>query len=446
MRPPCAKLGAVAVFALAMLTCEVGCSNPQTPLVGLTSSGETTSATSTSGTTGRSSSGTAGTTTTSGATSSGASSGTTVIPPMTLINAGATESFGGLALAFAGGEGELFFSYTIDDGGYAFVLQHLTPAGNLIGSPVTVAVGAPSAPPVVAISSDGAEVAACWEDFGIDPDAYHPCGDAGAEALVLCNSVAVGGSTTDGAMDGGFVGCGSSPNLARSTSAVPKDFPTTLLSYVQQYSTAQLKLMYWPWGYGMGTFLGSYRAAAAVAGPSGYTLFLSHTGEFPGLGYAPVEISTTGTVSGNYSIDLYGGGGYFAGVFAVTARSDDGGPQIGIVLATYTNTNGVVSLVLDPTTATISSGTNVSSWPETPLGLVAATSCGSRFAYVYAVDGGNVMLRTSAPDGTLSDAGSTAIGNLGTNATSIAFVATDGGALLALGTAGQIGLYFVACP
>ena len=83
---------------------------------------------------------------------------------------------------------------------------------------------------------------------------------------------------------------------------------------------------------------------------------------------------------------------------------------------------------------------------EIALGLVAATSCGSGFAYVYAVDGGNVMLRTSAPDGTLSDGGSIVIGNLSANATGTAVAATDGGFLLALETSGQIGVFFVACP
>jgi hypothetical protein len=464
------------VFALVTLACEAGCSNPQAPLVGLASSGGTTSATSTSGTTGGSSSGTGGATTTGGATSSGTTGGGTpsgtssgasttggpVIPPTTLIDAGTTAAFAEIALAYANGEAELFFSQTIGDGGYAFALQHLTPAGNPIGAPVAVAVGAPLAPPAVAVASDGMEVAACWEDYGTTPDYYQiwyqPCGGPGSIwPLVLCNSVAVGGSTTDGAMDGGFVGCGSRPSLSMSTSSVVMAMTSTLLSYLLPGGSLQFEVLYWPWGgYGVGTSrldtgTATDTGIAAVAGPKGYTLLVS---DQTGLRYTPVEVLNRGTGGVVFSPGPPDGGGSYPtlllsaeGVeaFAMTHRSDDGGPQIGIVLAAQAS--GVISLVLeDPTTSSTTAPVTVNSPDESPLGLVAATSCGSRFAYVYAVDGGNVMLRTAAPDGALSDGGSTAIGNLGTNATSIAFVATDGGALLALGTVGQIGLYFVPCP
>ena len=82
---------------------------------------------------------------------------------MLQLDAGAGGAFGPIALAAAAAEGELFFSQA-NDAGATYVLQHLSPAGAAVGTGIEVASGTPVGLPNVAVSSNGKEIACCWED------------------------------------------------------------------------------------------------------------------------------------------------------------------------------------------------------------------------------------------------------------------------------------------
>jgi hypothetical protein len=82
---------------------------------------------------------------------------------MLQLDAGSLGAFGPIALAAAAGEGELFFSQA-NDAGSSYLLQHLSPAGAAVGTSFEIATGTPVGQPNVAVSSDGKEIACCWED------------------------------------------------------------------------------------------------------------------------------------------------------------------------------------------------------------------------------------------------------------------------------------------
>jgi hypothetical protein len=367
------------------------------------------------------------------------------ISPVTLIDAGADQTFAGVAVAFAGNEGELFFAET-SDGGYVYLLQHLSAGGTGVDSPVTVAFGAPTSPPNVAVSSDGIEISACWEDYGLDPNVYGSCaGTDTVEAIVKCNSVPLAGTSTDLALDGGYVGCGVLPILGQGLSAAYGYVDITLLTYVQPTSDGQIDNLYCDWGDSIGTGSGSSPLGMPIlASAAGYWMFLGASdevtyGELDLVGGSPCYGYSSGSLNG--PVISYDGGQ----AFSVTTRADDAGTQIGVVVSA--ESVGVVGLVLDdPSTGVTTSAVTLNTADETPLGPVALAGCGSEFWYAYAVDGGNVIAGAFGPDGALLDGGTLLVANLGANANYLSMATSDGGVLLAVGTAAEIGVYFVPCP
>jgi hypothetical protein len=317
---------------------------------------------------------------------------------------------------------------------------------------VTVATGTPSSPPAVAVSSDGVEVAACWDDFGSDPNPFQGCSLAGGLLpIVKCNSVSVAGTATDLAMDGGYVNCGSRPSLEQGSSVASGYLSTTILSYLQPESWGELQILYCDWGDAIAFETSTQPIAnSVIAEASGYLLFM---GSDDSLGFE--QFFLTNRTCPGYSwvqtdagyvilnpILSYDGGQ----AFSVTGRADDGGSQIGIVVSAAST--GVVGLVLDdPATGVTTSPIALNAADETPLGPVAAAGCGSQFWYAYAVDGGDVMAGAFGADGgLLVDGGSWFVGNLGANATNVSLATSDGGLLLAVGTPAEIAVYFVPCP
>jgi hypothetical protein len=368
---------------------------------------------------------------------------------VTLIDAGAGQSFAGLAVAVAGNEGELFYAQTADGGTCGFLLQHLASGGSAHGPAVVVATGMPAAPPAVAVSSDGVEISACWEDFGTDPNPHHGCSLAGVFPVVKCNSVPVAGTATDHAMDGGYVNCGSRPSLEQGSSASSGDLPATILSYLQAPSAGELQILYCNWGDVMAfQTLTPPIATAVVAEANGYSIFLGGDDSF---GFAEFSLSTPPcsgytwvyTDAGTIFNPLLGFDGGQA--FSASGRADDGGSQIGIVVSAAST--GVMAFVLeDPATGVMTTPVALNAADEAPLGLVAATGCGAQFWYAYAVDGGDVMAGAFDSDGALVDGGASLVGNLGANATNLSMATSDGGLLLAVGTPAEIGVFFVPCP
>src|ERR1700722_7100344 len=157
------------------------------------------------------------------------------------LDAGASHTFASISLAASEGEGELLFAQT-QPTGYQVLLQHLSPSGAGVGSLVTVATTDPNSPPHVAADSNGSEVACCWEDFGLNPNAF---GLEDRGALVLCNSVALGGAMPDDAMDGGFIDLGYVPAVANNGRA-------TIVAYSQNGNRVVLQeVLYEPWGTGV---------------------------------------------------------------------------------------------------------------------------------------------------------------------------------------------------
>ena len=349
--------------------------------------------------------------------------------PITLVDAEAGETFSSLSLASADYEAELFFAESID-GGYAFELQHLSLDGVSAGSLVLVATGEVQAPPWTSVASDGHEIACCWESYGTDPDPYgNLC--ALTSPIVTCNSVSVGGTSPDDAMDGGFVGCGTRPSVAVSEGY-------TSLTYLQE-GGIQLEQLYLPWGNGLGG-PGPYFYPSDVMVPvnDGFKVVLSDGGVF---GYwnvtAPIQIDGPRDDAGYPTLNP---------VATVTNSDSFGVTSNGQLLAFSIELNSVAMvLVMDADGGSASALVAISSTSESALASVAAAPCTSGFGFSYAVDGGNVMFRQTGLDGTPMGTASTLIANLGTNAQQIALTATDGGLLLAVQTPGQIGVYFVAC-
>jgi hypothetical protein len=368
---------------------------------------------------------------------------------VTLIDAGAGQSFAGIAIAVAGDEGELFYALAADGGSYGFLLQHLGSGGGAQGRVVAVASGTPAAPPAVAVSSDGVEIATCWEDFGTDPNQFHGCSLAGVFPVVKCNSAPVAGTATDHAMDGGYVNCGSRPSLEQGSSASSGDLPATILSYLQPPSAGELQIPYCNWQDVMAfQNLTQPIATAVVAEAYGYSIFLGGDDSF---GFA--EFSLLNPPCSGYNWVYTDAGGIFnpllsydgGQAFAVTGRADDAGSQIGIVVSAVST--GVIGFVLDdPSTGVTTAPVALNAADEAPLGLVAAAGCGAQFWYAYAVDGGDVMAGAFGTDGAFVDGGASLVGNLGANATNLSMATSDGGLLLAVGTPAEIGVFFVPCP
>jgi hypothetical protein len=405
----------------------------------------TTSATTTAGTTSTSS--TAGTSTGAGTTTGSGTTGSTTSGGGTgpiVIDAGADQTFAGVAVAFAGNEGELFFTETAD-GGYVYLLQHLSAAGAAVDSPVIVAFGVPMSPPAVAVSSDGTEIAACWEDFGLNPNHYGGAcfADGESGAIVRCNSIPLAGTATDLALDGGYVGCGVRPFLEQGTSGFYDYTDLTFLTYSRPGSDTQLDSLYCGWGNSISAQTPPSIGAEVVAEAAGYWIFLGAPDELVynalNLGSGPCSGITYGPPYN--SVLKYDGGQ----AFSVTGRADDGGSQIGIVISAAST--GVVGLVYDdPTVRVAIPPSTLNAADESPLGLIALAGCGAQFWYAYAVDGGTVMAGAMNVDGGLVDGGASRVGNLGTNATSLSMATSDGGLLLAVGTPGQIAVFFIPCP
>jgi hypothetical protein len=336
------------------------------------------------------------------------------------FNAGFSGSYGPIALAAAAGEGELFFG-DATDAGYSYFLQHLSTAGKAAGGTVEVASGTPEAPPRVAVSSNGAEVACCWEDFGsLGPSNPTPA------AVTRCNSVPVTGKATDAAMDGGFGGLGSNPALARGADS-------TALALAQSGAGVSEAILYG--SQTQATFNAPFIVPALQIAPlgNGFTLFLSDGGA--------LELSQQAS-------DLKNDGGLqpvpngaSGGSFAVATNSIPTLPAVTAVL--MHQGSSVVTTLLGTSNPTAIA---VSSAGEQPLDALAAVACNpGTFAFAYALDGGAVGVREVSTQGGLAGTG-TVVPSFGASVTSVSLAAVDGGILIAAGNADNLAVYSAPCP
>jgi hypothetical protein len=80
------------------------------------------------------------------------------------------------------------------------------------------------------------------------------------------------------------------------------------------------------------------------------------------------------------------------------------------------------------------------------LAPVAIAACGTGFAFVYEVAGGDILLQGLTLSGTPIGRQPTRLANLNSDGESIAMASTGAGALIAVSTGSQIAVYSVACP
>ncbi len=362
--------------------------------------------------------GTSGGGTSAGGTTSTGGGATTQVKPAT------GQTFASMALAAAGGEAELFYAESAGTGGYVYDLRHLSLSGASMGSAVEVATGTPQTPPATAVSSDGTEVACCWEDYAPDPRAAM-YGTTPTINVVLCNSVPIEGDATDLAMDGGFIDMGGKPQLATSSGA-------TIVIYRGDRLGLTEERLFEPWGYGNGFGdLFVVTTSAVVAGTDGFEVFAGDGGQLTSTSVT-LDLSTGPTEP--VSVPNSGSGAL------ATAES---GASIGLLFQ-----NGAVeAAVLNLDAGTNTMVATLSAAGDKPLPVLAASTCASgSFGFAYALPGGDVMFREVSVDGTPTTAASTVVANLGGSATGLALAPGDGGLLLAVGTPGRIAVYGVACP
>ncbi len=352
----------------------------------------------------------------------GASSGGVSIdnPGLPLrLDAGLSHPFAGIALAVSRGEGELLFTQT-EAVGYQVLLQHLSQSGAAVGAMVPIAMTDPNTPPHVAVDSRGSEVACCWEDFGVNPNTV---GLEDRGALVLCNSVPIGGTAPDDAMDGGFIDIGYQPSLA-SNGAI------TIVGYAQIGSHGVLEeILYQPWGTGL-----EYPAPYLVLGwqvapdPGGFQVVMYDGGSL-GLGLEAVNLRNDG------GFQAVPNGASSSQTFALA-----GSPPVTAVLLHQGSSVGAT--VIGSSSALI----GISAPGEQPLDPLAAATCAANtFGFAYALDGGDLMFREATLGGAVGGS-STLVANVGGNVTGLGMAAVDGGVLIAAGTPTAISVYSVPCP
>jgi hypothetical protein len=292
-----------------------------------------------------------------------------------------------------------------------------------VGTGIEVASGTPVGLPNVAVSSNGKEIACCWEDWGrLDP--LSPT----AASVTRCNSVPVTGRATDAAMDGGFGDVGSNPSLAQGAS-------TTALIYFQDDDAWISETILYYGSRIEATFIAPYLVAEAKIAPQGdgFALFISDGGA--------LELSQQG-----YRLANDGGlepvpDGVTTGSFAVATNTIPSLPEVTAVVL-HQGSSAVVSLLgaASPSTIDLSSAT------EQPLDPVAAVGCNaSTFGFAYALDGGDLALREMSTQGSIT--GTWTIARpVGGDVTSVALAAVDGGMLIAVGNAADIAVYSATCP
>jgi hypothetical protein len=336
-----------------------------------------------------------------------------------------------MSLAAAGGEAELFYAESRSGGGYAFQLQHLSAAGSAMGNPIALATGMPQNAPATSVASDGKEITCCWEDFGIDPDPYGTPYIMGITPfpveLVQCNSVPVGGAATDLEMDGGFADQGTDPLVATNAGS-------TVLVFQQDLYGFNDEQLYRPYGYGAG-FGPLYRVTqeSIIPAQGEFAVLTSDGGQVDVL-LASADFTA---VTEPLPLPIAGAG---AGLFAAAVS----GEFVGFALHVSQGL-GTAVFNLDAGTAT---GTQMlSAATETPLAAVAAGICpDGSLGVAYAATGGTVMFRSVGLNGIPRGTASTLIGNLDPNPTGLALAPSGDGLLLAVGAAGTIGVYSLACP
>ncbi len=142
--------------------------------------------------------------------------------PTLLIDAGANDVFGPVAITAVpdSGFGAAKLTYSIGDGGqYGVMVQALAGDGSpegassliaVTGLKVDLAAFETAAPPSLTISDDGAQTTVCWEDFGSTTNLDGGCDpQSDPQNLVLCAALPESGGTGDAS----YSNCGDTPRL-----------------------------------------------------------------------------------------------------------------------------------------------------------------------------------------------------------------------------------------
>lgn len=337
------------------------------------------------------------------------------------LDAGASHTFTSISLAASGGEAELLLAQT-EPIGYQVLLQHLSPSGAGVGSLVLVAMTDPNSPPHVAVDSNGPEVACCWEDFGLNPNTFSL---ETRGALVLCNSVPLGGTMPDDAMDGGFIDLGYLPAVANNGQG-------TIVAYSQVGNRGVLQeILYEPWGTGVeypAPFLVLDWQVALAAG--GFQVVM-YDGESLSFGHEALNLRSDGGLQSVPSSATS------SGTFALAPS-----PPLTAVLLHQGSSVGAT--VIGGSSSAL---TGISAPSEQPLDPLAAATCDpNTFGFAYALDGGDVMFRAMTTAGAAVGGSSTLVANLGPDVIGLGMAAVDGGVLIAAGTPTAISVYSVPCP
>jgi hypothetical protein len=321
-----------------------------------------------------------------------------------------------LSISSDGTETELLFSVSPQvNPTHDIVLWQLSGEGFGVVDPFSVASGvALSSPssPNVSVASNGSEVACCWDDSG--------------SSQLTCNSVAVGGTATDQALDGGFATEGNNPALAGSAGEIAVYYQSTNGYFGQQelFSDAGAGTSYGPFDPLLAA-VGTDYGYALVFGDAGSQALVIH--ETPGL-----QLDESFYVSDN------------------TGATQAAATALGGSIVIASRQGGVFSAVLLDVDAGTSPGTvTVSSASEQTLSAIAAATCEGAVGMAYAVevaDAGLVMFREMDTGGNLIGDASVPIAWLASNPQSIGLAPGDGGLLLATSIPGQIAVYLVTCP
>jgi len=424
-------MGAVRIgWTLALLALDGCCLSVVTGGTGKSSSGSGTGgATSTGGTT-------------TGTSAAGSSTGS-FIPTLTLtylLDAGIGTVFGPVALSLTPTDGGSGIAKLVYSGGqpgsFEVTLQALSEAGMALGDPIAVAAtdAALISPPNVTVFDDGRDTAVCWEDYGSTSNPFlGECMNAGENPLVLCATVAEGGSSSES-----YSACGSRPLLVFNGASAPLNLDGgDLQLYYQDYvDVAQV----WAYGYDVGI--------SASWGPINIPFAVSPLA--PNLDEI-VHAADGGLVA---TLIYFSGGGYSQSSSATIDPLFATNGQLAVTSKLDSEALGVLELD--------DSGLRATSWqfdggahwltaipaPTDPIGPLGATSCPSGFGFLAITDGGDLLLAKTLFDGEIASVagGLFALDDFESTATSLAVAPNlDGGLLIAVSSPGQIAVYVVGC-
>jgi hypothetical protein len=331
------------------------------------------------------------------------------------------STFGSVSIGSGNGEGELFFSEATADGGYQYILQHVTPAGIASQKWVSLGLGTPTAPPNVAVTSDGTEVTCCWEDYGgIN-------GSVTKGELVRCNTVPSRGTAPDLTLQGGFSDIGSKPSMAQGPS-----FTAVAYAEAQELYLTEAVL-------NTGTIQPNSLLCEVplpewhvVPKEGSFDVFINDGTTIQHGAWGQRLIADAGLTSTGISTT-----GSFA--VATTSGLDEGDVEL---LVTHQGSDVMAEIygLRVPPTATISSP------GETPVDPLAAITCdGHDFGVAYGLSGGKLVFRTIDITGAPGAERVIATG-FDQDISALSMTLVGGNVLIAAGNSTGIDVFAVTCP